>query len=212
MSRSLELVLTVHVRKLFLIAGLLLCPGLLSATQQSGSVRAADLFIPGATVTATQGSAKVIAYTDEEGRYSLDLTPGVWDIAIEMFGFTPLHEQVTVGAEPIYKNWTLVVPRINGVGQTAAADLVNPTAGRRGGGRGGRGGQFGRGGGRGQGGDNAQGAGRGGANAPANGRTPHRPAHRLGCRPGCRPAPRQPHRAPAAEETVKPNLPSRICP
>ena len=78
-------------------------------------------------------SAKVIAYTDESGRYSLDLIPGVWDITIEMFGFTPLHEQVTIGPAPLYKNWTLVVPRINGAVQTGNADLVNPTAGRRGG-------------------------------------------------------------------------------
>src|ERR1700733_9340675 len=128
MARSQELVLTVHVQKLFLIAGLLLGPGALSATQQTGSVRAADLFIPGATVTATQGSAKVTAYTDDNGRYSLDLTPGVWDISIEMFGFTPLHERVTVGTEATDRNWTLVVPRLNGVAQTTAADLVNPTA------------------------------------------------------------------------------------
>src|SRR5580658_10514867 len=161
-----ELVLKVHVPKLLLIVGLLLGPGFLCATQQSGSVRAADLFIPGATVTATQGSAKVVAYTDERGRYSLDLAPGAWDLTIEMFGFTTLHEQITVGAEPLNKNWTLVVPRINGAAATLASDIVNPTAGRgrggRGGGRGGQGGFGGRG--RGPGGDNAPPPARGGAN------------------------------------------------
>jgi hypothetical protein len=55
----------------------LLGPRLLSATQCTGSVRAADQWIPGATVTAIQGSAKVVAYTDDAGRYQLDLAPGV---------------------------------------------------------------------------------------------------------------------------------------
>ena len=72
-----------------LLLPLLLVPGFLSAIQQSGGVRAADQFIPGATVTARQGGAKVAAYTDEGGRYNLDLTPGVWEIEVEMFGFRP---------------------------------------------------------------------------------------------------------------------------
>ena len=46
----------------------LLVPEPLFAIQQSGSVRAADQFIPGATITARQGGAKVAAYTDEAGR------------------------------------------------------------------------------------------------------------------------------------------------
>lgn len=55
----------------------------LHAAQYEGSVRAADQFVPGATVIAQQGAAKVTAYTDGNGRYSMDLTPGVWDIRVE---------------------------------------------------------------------------------------------------------------------------------
>jgi len=60
----------------------------LHGAQYSGSVRAADQFVPGATITAQQGTTKVTAFTDENGRYSMDLAPGVWDIRVDMFEFT----------------------------------------------------------------------------------------------------------------------------
>src|SRR5258706_5859610 len=90
---------------------LLLVPSFLSAIQQSGGVRAADQFIPGAAVTARQGGAKVVAYTDEAGRYSLDLTPGVWEISVEMFGFRPKTQRVEIGMDPSVIEWTLEMPR-----------------------------------------------------------------------------------------------------
>jgi trimeric autotransporter adhesin len=102
----------------------LLGPRLLSATQLTGSVRAADQWIPGATVTATQGAAKVVAYTDDTGRYTLDLAPGVWNIQVDMFGFTPVHDQVTTGSQPVTKHWTLEMPR------SAQAQASPPGSGR----------------------------------------------------------------------------------
>src|SRR5690349_6142878 len=90
---------------------LLLVPAILSAIQHSGSVRAADQFIPGATVTARQGGAKVVAYTDESGRYTMDLTPGVWEIQVEMFGFKPKTQKLDIGVTPESIDWTLEVPR-----------------------------------------------------------------------------------------------------
>ena len=86
----------------------------LPGIRQSGSVRAADQFLPGASITAVQGDAKVTTFTDESGRYTLDLAPGVWDIQVQVFGFTTVHQQVTVGAEPVYKDWTVEMPRIAG--------------------------------------------------------------------------------------------------
>jgi len=103
---------------------LLLVPGLLSAIQQSGGVRAADQFIPGATVTARQGGAKVVAYTDEGGRYSLDLTPGVWEIEVEMFGFRPKTQRVEIGTEPSAIEWTLEMPRR---GEAAPTPITSST-------------------------------------------------------------------------------------
>ncbi len=99
------------MKRTFPIAAILLGSGLLSATQFTGSVRAADQFIPGATVTARQGGAKVAAFTDENGRYSLDLTPGVWEIEVSSFGFLPRRSQVTITLEPGGREWTLEMPR-----------------------------------------------------------------------------------------------------
>ncbi|MGC9950306.1 MAG: TonB-dependent receptor [Bryobacteraceae bacterium] len=96
----------------------------LTAAQCTGSVRAADQWIPGATVTASQSGAKVVAYTDEAGRYTLDLGPGVWNIQVEMFGFTTVEEQVTVGSQPVARHWTLEMPR------TAQASTRAPGSGR----------------------------------------------------------------------------------
>jgi hypothetical protein len=106
--------------KLFITLALLGAPLLAwaAAIPYTGSVRAADQFVPGATITATQGSTKVVGYTDESGRYTLELGPGVWDVAVEMFGFTPAHETVTMGDKPTYKDWTLDMPRI---GESASA-------------------------------------------------------------------------------------------
>ena len=95
------------MKRTFPIAAILLGSGLLSASQFTGSVRAADQLIPGATVTARQGGAKVVAFTDEEGRYSLDLTPGVWEIEVSSFGFLPRRSEVTITLEPGSREWTL---------------------------------------------------------------------------------------------------------
>ena len=118
-----------HVLAL-LLAGVVLCPYLRAGAQQSGRVRAADRFLPGATVTARHGEVKVVAFTDENGRYSLDLTPGVWAIQVEMFGFTTVQGQVTVDGEPGFREWTLEMPRL---GESAAAPASPPAKAEPGG-------------------------------------------------------------------------------
>ena len=90
----------------------LLVAGYLAAVQHSGSVRAADQFIPGATVTARQGGASLATSTDEAGRYTLDLTPGVWEIQVEIFGFNPASRKIEIGLEPSSVDWTLEMPRL----------------------------------------------------------------------------------------------------
>src|SRR3954454_25077697 len=91
---------------------LAICGSWLDAAQISGVVRAADQLVPGATVTARQGGAKVTAFTDENGRYSLDLTPGVWDVEVEMFEFAPTKGQVTVGDSAASREWVLNMPKL----------------------------------------------------------------------------------------------------
>jgi hypothetical protein len=69
------------------------------AGQLTGVVRSAGLPIPGATVTATQGSNQATTTTDEAGRYDLDdLGPGVWTVEIRMVGFARFERQATVAA------------------------------------------------------------------------------------------------------------------
>jgi hypothetical protein len=122
---------------LYLFSCVILGATVLTAATQRGSVRAADQFLPGATITAIRGDTKITTFTDETGQYSLDLAPGVWDIQVQVFGFTPVHEPVTVGTEPGFKAWTVEMPRI------AGAPAPNPSAPARnrqfGAGRGGRG-------------------------------------------------------------------------
>ena len=95
---------------LFVLLAALLAPLELAAGVHSGSVRAADHFIPGATVTARQGTVKLVTYTDENGQYSLILTPGHWDVTVEMLGFIPQTFRIS-GAEDSIRNWALEMPR-----------------------------------------------------------------------------------------------------
>src|SRR5271165_5330102 len=83
----------------------------LAAALHSGSVRAADHFIPGATVTARQGAVKLTSYTDESGQYTLVLTPGTWEISVEMLGFTTQTIRVS-GDKDSTHEWALEMPRI----------------------------------------------------------------------------------------------------
>ena len=134
--------------RIFAVAVVLLAPSYLAGAQHSGTVRAADQFIPGATVTARNGAAKVVAYTDENGRYSLELAPGAWDLQIEMFGFNTLKGQITVATEPVHRDWTLEMPRLKSSAQPADI-LPNVPAARTGRGGGRFGGRFPNAGGRG---------------------------------------------------------------
>lgn len=87
--------------------------GWLQAAQYSGSVRAADQPVPGVMLTAKQGDSKVIAYTDENGRYNMDLAPGAWDISVEMFEFTTSTGKVTIADAPASHEWALEMPKFS---------------------------------------------------------------------------------------------------
>src|SRR3982074_1755054 len=93
---------------------LLICSYLLSAADYSGVVRSGNQVLPGATLTATQNGQTVSTSTDEDGHYLFsNLAPGVWSIQLQLFGFTPVKADVTIGAEPVTKDWTLELrPRV----------------------------------------------------------------------------------------------------
>jgi hypothetical protein len=75
--------------------------GLAMASEYHGQVTFGGLPVPGTTVkvTATQGNKTAVAITDEQGLYTFpDLADGTWTIEIEMTGFAPIKQEVTVAA------------------------------------------------------------------------------------------------------------------
>src|ERR1700679_2991476 len=83
-------------------------PNLAMASENHGQVTFGDLPVPGATITATQGSKKFIAISDEEGRYSFpDLPDGAWKIEITMTGFATIDQVVTVSSNTPSSKWEL---------------------------------------------------------------------------------------------------------
>lgn len=77
--------------------GLLALP--LSAAEFHGIVKFGGLPVPGATVVAERGAHNTSVVTDAQGMYSFpDLADGTWSLRVEMLGFAPSKQDVTVGA------------------------------------------------------------------------------------------------------------------
>ena len=69
----------------------------LTAAENKGQVKFGGLPVPGVTVTATQGDRSLAAITDQAGNYVFpDLPDGVWNFQVEMLGFAPIKQQVTI--------------------------------------------------------------------------------------------------------------------
>jgi hypothetical protein len=69
------------------------------ASEYHGQVTFSGLPLPGSTVTvtATQGDKKAVAISDDQGVFAFpDLADGTWTLTIEMTGFTPLKQEVTI--------------------------------------------------------------------------------------------------------------------
>ena len=88
--------------------GLSLCVMSLQAfaALHTGIVRYNGQLIPGAAITATQGSTKLTTSTDEDGRYKLELPAGEWMVEVQMFGFQPQRHTVN-SAETAPGEWNL---------------------------------------------------------------------------------------------------------
>lgn len=81
-----------------------------AAPAQDGLVRASGQPIPGAALTATLGTQKVSTISDENGRYHFDnLTAGDWEFTVEMFGFAPAKQKLTIGAVSLPFEWNLTL-------------------------------------------------------------------------------------------------------
>jgi trimeric autotransporter adhesin len=106
-----------------------------AAAAQDGIVRASGQPIPGASITAVQGTQKVSTISDVDGRYHLDgLAPGDWDFTVEMFGFAKATQKLSINIASLPFEWDLKLePR-----PVAAAPRRAPGQGPgRGGGNGG---------------------------------------------------------------------------
>ena len=68
-----------------------------AAADHAGRVTFADLPVPGASVTATQGDIERVTVTDPQGVYRFtNLTDGAWTIRVEMLGFASASQDITV--------------------------------------------------------------------------------------------------------------------
>jgi hypothetical protein len=93
-----------------LIIPLLLAAASLAGAEHRGTVKAKGLPIPGATVTARQGAQKLATSTDQNGQYVFkSLTPGVWSLEVEIFGFEKARREVNTAADTASVEWTLKV-------------------------------------------------------------------------------------------------------
>ena len=99
---------------------------ILSAAEHRGRVRSGGLPIPGATVTAQSGTARLATSTGEAGFYHFqNLAAGEWSIEVRIFGFEPARREVTINGRNALIEWELAL--------TAAAPP--PARNRRGRGR-----------------------------------------------------------------------------
>jgi hypothetical protein len=80
----------------------------LFASEHHGVVKSGGLPVPGATITATQDSKKVVTTTDDQGVYSFpDLVEGVWTIQVEMLGFAEVSRDIGVAPDAPSPQWDL---------------------------------------------------------------------------------------------------------
>ncbi|MGH9378353.1 MAG: carboxypeptidase regulatory-like domain-containing protein, partial [Terriglobia bacterium] len=103
-----------------------------------GQVTFNGLPVPGATVTATQGSKKLATITDQQGLFSFpDLTGGIWTIDVEMTGFSTIKQDVVVTPNAPAAKWELkllplaeIKAEMERPSPTASRSPLSPLAGR----------------------------------------------------------------------------------
>src|SRR5688500_11739611 len=87
---------------------LLLLAALMTAAEHKGSRKLGTLPVPGATVTALQGTKRMSVLTDTDGAYRFsDLAEGTLSVKVEMLGFVPAEREVKIPGEAA--EWTLSI-------------------------------------------------------------------------------------------------------
>ena len=114
--------------RLLCIVVCLAVPSLAGASEQHGQVIFGGLPVPGATITATQGSKKFVAVSDAQGSYSFpDLPDGAWKIEVEMSCFATIQQDVTVTSNMPSLKWELkMLPLDQIIAQTKVVKALPP--------------------------------------------------------------------------------------
>lgn len=102
------------------------------ASEHRGEVLLNGIPVPGATVTATRGNQKFIAFTDSHGMYSFSgLTDGTRTIQVEMQGFAPLKPDIGTAPNAPAAEWDLrLLPldQIQAVAPTRSQVAASPVS------------------------------------------------------------------------------------
>src|SRR6266566_3720280 len=94
--------------RLLCAMGWLSVANLAGASEHQGQVTFGGLPVPGATVTAAQGSKELSTITDRQGLYSFpDLTDGPWTIEVKMTGFSTTKQDVVIAPDAPAAKWEL---------------------------------------------------------------------------------------------------------
>jgi trimeric autotransporter adhesin len=102
------------------------------ASEYHGQVTFGGIPVPGTTVTvtATQGSKKVVAVTDTQGVFSFpDLADGAWSLDIEMTGFAPIKQDITIApntAPAAFEMKLMSLAQIRAAAKPVKVDLTAP--------------------------------------------------------------------------------------
>lgn len=95
---------------LLCLLALLAFPTLAVASEYHGQITFGGLPVPGATVTATQGTKKLATVSDQGGLYNFpDLQDGPWKIEIEMQCFSTIDAEVTIAPNMPAAKWELML-------------------------------------------------------------------------------------------------------
>ena len=104
--------------------------GSLSAAEYRGQVTFNELPVPGAMVTVSQGEKQVTAITDLGGFYDFpNLTDGTWSIKIQMSGFAPLKQEITVAPDMPPAKWALKLLPLDQIKAEIQAAPATPSPG-----------------------------------------------------------------------------------
>jgi hypothetical protein len=98
-----------------------------AASEHHGQVTVGTVPVPGATVTASQAGNQVVTSTDQDGAYKFaDLADGTWTLKVEMIGFAPVSQDVSVAPDSPPTTWELKLRPFDELAREIPASVVDP--------------------------------------------------------------------------------------